>query len=317
MADTTDDDDGIPESGISGGMVHGPVVQSGVISNIHINGSVNSGHVYQASRDLSLPERRQKFHFDFLNHTLKQAEWTFRLSVLFMTGGSLIILAGGVLALVHAGNPDLSYLPLVTSLTGALITVGGGALALHSKRTMANLTKAAEDNEKKIDIDPASAVRPQVPRRVRHPAQRRRREPPMPAPTFSPDALGQIRRERGVTQRKLAAAIGRDFTSISMYENGRSTPSVDVLAAIADLLGAHMDDFVRTAAELGIGAAHDGPAPTPDSLSAALTTPLAHGTRARARAVAGRMRTDGTTVAAKLLLAAGASDGQAWSPRGR
>lgn len=105
-------------------------------------GSVNSGRVYQASRGLSLPERRQKFHFDFLNHTLKQAEWTFRLSVLFMTGGSLIILAGGVLALVHAGNPDLSYLPLVTSLTGALITIGGGALALHSKRTMANLTKA-------------------------------------------------------------------------------------------------------------------------------------------------------------------------------
>ncbi|GAA1672857.1 helix-turn-helix domain-containing protein [Streptomyces yatensis] len=139
----------------------------------------------------------------------------------------------------------------------------------------------------------------------------------MRAPTFSPDALGQIRRQRGVTQRKLAAAIGRDFTSISMYENGRSTPPVDVLAAIADLLGAHMDDFVRTPAELGIGAAHDGTAPTLDSLSAALKTALTPGTRARARAVAGRMRTDGTTVAAKLLLAAGASDGQAWSPRGR
>lgn len=133
--------------------MHGSVVQSGVISNIHINGSVNSGRVYQASRGLSLPERRQKFHFDFLNHTLKQAEWTFRLSASFMTGGSLIILAGGVLALVHAGIPDLSYLPLVTSLTGALITIGGGAPALHSKRTMAKLTKAAEDNEKKIDID--------------------------------------------------------------------------------------------------------------------------------------------------------------------
>jgi len=100
-----------------------------------------------------LAEQRQKLHFDFLNHTLKQAEWTFRLSVGFMTGGALVILAGAILALVHAGNPDLSYLPLVTSLTGALITVGGGALALHSKRTMANLTKAAEDNEKKIDID--------------------------------------------------------------------------------------------------------------------------------------------------------------------
>ncbi len=197
--------------------MHGSVVQSGVISNIHINGSVNSGRVYQASRGLSLPERRQKFHFDFLNHTLKQAEWTFCLSVSFMTGGSLIILAGGVLALVHAGNPDLSYLPLVTSLTGALITIGGGALTLHSKRTMANLTKAA-------DAMPTTGT---------------------PARTFSPDALRQIRRERGV---------------------------------------------------------HDGPAPTLDSLLAALKTALTPETRARARSVAGRMRTDGTTVAAKLLL---------------
>jgi vancomycin aglycone glucosyltransferase len=55
-------------------------------------------------------------------------------------------------------------------------------------------------------------------------------------------------------------------------------------------------------AELGIGAAHDGPTPTLDSLSAALTTALTPQTRARARAVAGMIRTDGATVAAKLLL---------------
>ncbi|GAA2457567.1 hypothetical protein ACFPFX_32700 [Streptomyces mauvecolor] len=130
------------------------MVQSGGVSNIYIHqqASVPPDGTIQVG-DESLAKQRQKFHFDFLNHTLKQAEWTFRLSVWFMTGGALIILGGGVLALVHAGNPDLSYLPLVTSLTGALITVGGGALALHSKRTMANLTKAAEDNEKKIDID--------------------------------------------------------------------------------------------------------------------------------------------------------------------
>ncbi|MFF5564011.1 hypothetical protein ACFY7Z_18200 [Streptomyces sp. NPDC012623] len=121
--------------------------------NVIINGDVDAGRVYQAGRDASLPEQRQKFYFDFLNHTLKQAEWTFRLSVWFMTGGGVVILAGAVLALVRAGNPYLSHLPLLTSLTGALITVGGGASALHSKRTMASLTKAAEDNEKKIDID--------------------------------------------------------------------------------------------------------------------------------------------------------------------
>lgn len=55
-------------------------------------------------------------------------------------------------------------------------------------------------------------------------------------------------------------------------------------------------------ADLGIGAAHDGPAPTAESLSAALTTALTPETRARARAVAGAIRTDGATVAAKLLL---------------
>ncbi|WP_406292351.1 glycosyltransferase [Streptomyces sp. NBC_00624] len=55
-------------------------------------------------------------------------------------------------------------------------------------------------------------------------------------------------------------------------------------------------------ADLGIGAAHDGPTPTAQSLSAALKTALTPETRTRARAVAGAIRTDGATVAAKLLL---------------
>ncbi len=55
-------------------------------------------------------------------------------------------------------------------------------------------------------------------------------------------------------------------------------------------------------AELGIGAAHDGPVPTTESLSAALKTALAPQTRARAAAVAGTIRTDGAAVAAKRLL---------------
>jgi hypothetical protein len=54
-------------------------------------------------------------------------------------------------------------------------------------------------------------------------------------------------------------------------------------------------------AELGIGAAHDGPTPTTESLSVALSTALTPQTRARATAVAGTIRTDGATVAAKLL----------------
>ena len=55
-------------------------------------------------------------------------------------------------------------------------------------------------------------------------------------------------------------------------------------------------------ADLGIGTAHDGPTPTTESLSAALRTTLTPETRARATAVAGTIRADGATMAAKMLL---------------
>jgi vancomycin aglycone glucosyltransferase len=55
-------------------------------------------------------------------------------------------------------------------------------------------------------------------------------------------------------------------------------------------------------AALGIGAAHDGSTPTAESLSGALKTALTPETHARATAVAGRIRTDGAMVAARLLL---------------
>jgi vancomycin aglycone glucosyltransferase len=55
-------------------------------------------------------------------------------------------------------------------------------------------------------------------------------------------------------------------------------------------------------ADLGIGTAHDGPTPTTESLSEALSTALTPETRARATAVAHTIRTDGAKVAATLLL---------------
>src|SRR5262249_2440553 len=55
-------------------------------------------------------------------------------------------------------------------------------------------------------------------------------------------------------------------------------------------------------AGLGIGVAHDGPAPTFESLSAGLGVALAPETRARAGEVAGTMRGDGAMVAARLLV---------------
>ncbi|WP_031103438.1 helix-turn-helix domain-containing protein [Streptomyces sp. NRRL S-146] len=70
----------------------------------------------------------------------------------------------------------------------------------------------------------------------------------MPARTFSPDALRQIRRQRGVTQLKLAASLGVHNTAISAYERGHRRPDVETLATIADVLGARMDDFVTAVA---------------------------------------------------------------------
>jgi vancomycin aglycone glucosyltransferase len=61
--------------------------------------------------------------------------------------------------------------------------------------------------------------------------------------------------------------------------------------------------WARRVAELGIGAAHDGPTPTVGSLSVALRTVLTQETRARAAAVSGAVGTDGARTAARLLLA--------------
>ncbi|WP_045739888.1 glycosyltransferase [Actinoplanes rectilineatus] len=61
--------------------------------------------------------------------------------------------------------------------------------------------------------------------------------------------------------------------------------------------------FAGRVAALGIGAAHDGPALTADSLSAALAVALAPETKARAAVVAGTVRPDGAEVAAERLFA--------------
>jgi vancomycin aglycone glucosyltransferase len=61
--------------------------------------------------------------------------------------------------------------------------------------------------------------------------------------------------------------------------------------------------WARRVAELGIGAAHDGPAPTVESLTVALGTALTDETRARASAVAGKVVPDGAGTAATLLIA--------------
>ncbi|MFG2780176.1 glycosyltransferase [Streptomyces prunicolor] len=95
--------------------------------------------------------------------------------------------------------------------------------------------------------------------------------------------------------RRVAAVVRHGGAGTTTTAAPAGAPQV-VVAQIAD-----QPYWAAGVAELGIGVTHDGSTPTYDSLSAALTTVLAPEARARARAVAGTIRTDGTTVAAKML----------------
>ncbi|MBG7697904.1 glycosyltransferase family 1 protein [Streptomyces sp. MC1] len=90
-----------------------------------------------------------------------------------------------------------------------------------------------------------------------------------------------------------------------VHHGGAGTTTTAARAGAPQVVVPQLADqpyWAARVAELGIGAAHDGPAPTFASLSAALRTALAPETRARAAGVAGRVRTDGASVAARLLL---------------
>jgi vancomycin aglycone glucosyltransferase len=96
--------------------------------------------------------------------------------------------------------------------------------------------------------------------------------------------------------RRVAAVVHHGGAGTTTTAATAGAPQV-VIPQIAD-----QPYWAARVAELGIGAAHDGPRPSVESLSAALKTALTSRTRARARAAAAKVRTDGTTVAAKLLL---------------
>ena len=90
-----------------------------------------------------------------------------------------------------------------------------------------------------------------------------------------------------------------------VHHGGAGTTTTAARAGAPQVVVPQMTDqpyFAGRAADLGIGAAHDGPTPTTESLSAALETALTPETRSRATAVAGTIRSDGATVAATLLL---------------
>ena len=107
-------------------------------------------------------------------------------------------------------------------------------------------------------------------------------------------ALGEVNHQ---------ALFGR--VAAVVHHGGAGTTTTATMAGVPQVVVPQIADqpyWARRVADLGIGAAHDGPTPTVESLSAALATALAPEVRTRAAAVAGMIRTDGARVAARLLL---------------
>lgn len=93
--------------------------------------------------------------------------------------------------------------------------------------------------------------------------------------------------------------------AVVVHHGGAGTTTTAAMAGTPQVVVPQIVDqphWARRVTELGIGAAHDGPVPTSDSLASALGTALAADTRARALTVASEIRTDGATVAARRLL---------------
>lgn len=97
------------------------------------------------------------------------------------------------------------------------------------------------------------------------------------------------------------------FTHVAavVHHGGAGTTTTAARAGAPQVIVPQLGDqpyWAGRVAALGIGAAHDGPTPTTESLSAALQYALHPSTRDRASALSGSVRDDGAINAAKLLL---------------
>jgi vancomycin aglycone glucosyltransferase len=90
-----------------------------------------------------------------------------------------------------------------------------------------------------------------------------------------------------------------------VHHGGAGTTTTAARAGAPQMIVPQIGDqpyWAGRVAALGVGAAHDGPAPTAESFMAALGIALGDDVRRRATAVAREVRTDGAAVAARKLL---------------
>jgi vancomycin aglycone glucosyltransferase len=109
-------------------------------------------------------------------------------------------------------------------------------------------------------------------------------------------AVGEVNQQ--ALFARVAAVVHHGGAGTTTAAARAGTPQV-VVPQVAD-----QPYWAGRVSELGIGAAHDGPIPRTGSLLAPLRTALAPETRKRAAAFAKTVRSDGTVIAARLLVAA-------------
>jgi len=108
-------------------------------------------------------------------------------------------------------------------------------------------------------------------------------------------AVGEVNQQ--ALFARVAAVVHHGGAGTTTAAARAGTPQV-VVPQVAD-----QPYWASRVSELGIGAAHDGPIPRTGSLLAPLSTSLAPETRKRAAAFAKMVRSDGTVIAAGLLVA--------------
>lgn len=62
---------------------------------------------------------------------------------------------------------------------------------------------------------------------------------------FRPDALAELRRQRGLSQGELARLAGVAPGTVNRWESGLATPQVDLLARVANILEIQIEEVVQ------------------------------------------------------------------------
>jgi vancomycin aglycone glucosyltransferase len=112
-----------------------------------------------------------------------------------------------------------------------------------------------------------------------------------------PDCIGIGEVNQQILFKRVAAVVHHGGAGTTTAATRAGAPQV----VIPQIYDQHY--WARRILELGLGTAHAPAAPTVDSLSAALEQSLRPGVAARARSIAGTLRTDGAMAAARRLMA--------------